>query len=51
MTEKDLEIQTLTKELALARKEIERLREQRDEYWEEVERQRKVIDMLMEVKK
>jgi len=49
MTEQDLEIQNLLRELKLAKLEIERLRKQRDEYLEEIEYQRNVINHLMEV--
>ena len=40
MTEKDKEIQDLTRELRLAKEEIDRIRAQRDMYWEQLERQR-----------
>ena len=51
MTEKDLEIQNLSRELEYAKLEINRLREERDECREECAYQRRVIDFLMEVMK
>ena len=41
MTEKDKEIQELCRELRLAKAEIDRIREQRDTYWEQLEYQLK----------
>lgn len=41
MTEKDKEIQDLCRELGLAKAEIDRIREQRDTYWEQLEYQLK----------
>lgn len=41
MTEKDKEIQDLCRELRLAKAEIDRIRAQRDAYWEQLEYQLK----------
>ena len=51
MTEKDKEIQELRKELEVAKMEINRLRGQRDDYWDQIEYQRGLIDHLMEALK
>jgi len=49
MTEMDLEIQELRRELKRVLAENERLKDEVNECWEQIERQRIMIDMLMEV--